>query len=54
MWFVTSASLYFVMTSLTSVGFGNIAANTKSEQEQTFKTPDTEQPANKNNQNLTN
>lgn len=27
------ASLYFVMTSLTSVGFGNIAANTKSEQE---------------------
>ena len=25
------------MTSLTSVGFGNIAANTKSEQEQTFK-----------------
>ena len=35
--FVTSASLYFVMTSLTSVGFGNIAANTKSEQERTFK-----------------
>ena len=26
------ASLYFVMTSLTSVGFGNIAANTKYEQ----------------------
>jgi len=25
------------MTSLTSVGFGNIAANTKSEQEQTLK-----------------
>lgn len=26
------ASLYFVMTSLTSVGFGNISANTKTEQ----------------------
>ena len=26
------ASLYFVMTSLTSVGFGNISANTKEEQ----------------------
>ncbi|CBY37467.1 unnamed protein product, partial [Oikopleura dioica] len=26
------ASLYFVMTSLTSVGFGNVAANTKHEQ----------------------
>ncbi|CAG5091532.1 Oidioi.mRNA.OKI2018_I69.PAR.g13107.t1.cds [Oikopleura dioica] len=27
-----SASLYFVMTSLTSVGFGNVAANTAAEQ----------------------
>ena len=26
------AALYFIMTSLTSVGFGNIAANTKQEQ----------------------
>ena len=26
------ASLYFVMTSLTSVGFGNVSANTKTEQ----------------------
>ena len=45
------------MTSLTSVGFGNIAANTKSEQERTFKTfgyvPSSLSGSTKNDQNLT-